>query len=99
MIYLKLKIKIKNLISDDLLLPNLYSYLIINKLTKYHNREETIDHLSKVARRFLNENNIKVHNMSFADSMEYRHKYFLTIQKACDERDTEFLLAYENPMH
>jgi len=85
----------KRLVSDEYMDENLYRYLLASKFNGYNNRKECLDHMSKVAIKYLNENNIKIETQS----NYYINRYKITVQKATDELDTKFFLDYQDPDH
>lgn len=65
----------------------LYSYLLLHKMVAYPNRQCKLEHLSKVAQKYLNEQAKPLTSHPPA----YIHRYRMTIQRATDEVDGEFL--------
>ena len=75
-------------IPDDKMDMELYTYLIFHKMVSYPSRTVKLEHLSKVAQKYMNE---RKGSLSIYP-MEYVHRYHMTIQRATDEVDSAFLL-------
>jgi len=73
---------------DDKMDMALYSYLLLHKMVKYPSRDVKLEHLSKIAQKYLNEQKEPLSQRSAT----YIHCYRLTIQRATDEVDGDFLL-------
>jgi hypothetical protein len=72
---------------------DLFNYLRMNKFSRYANRQETLDHMEKLGRKFWKEEaGVEFTSMSAQDV----NLHFATVQKATDERANTFLLAPEH---
>jgi len=77
---------------QDLVHKALYSYLLMNKFSKYNSRQECLDHMEKLGRKYWkDECKIDFGNMSAM----MVNCHFITVQKAVDEQTTPYLLAEE----
>jgi len=70
----------------------LFTYLRMHKFSRYTNRQECLDHLEKLGKRYWTEE-LKLPLQSLSSFEMNRH--FATIGKAVDEMNNEFLLAPE----
>jgi hypothetical protein len=80
-------------IPDHFIHDQLYNYLVIHKFANYKTRDEKVDHMRKLATKWLYEMEIKYDKFTALEL----HKHLLTIQKASDEVDTKFLYEFEDP--
>jgi hypothetical protein len=79
----------KRLIPDEYLDEKLFITLRMGLAPTYPNRASKLDHVNKLANKYLSVNNIKVTNMSPKDVNIHK----ITIQKVVDMRDDNLLLS------
>jgi len=76
-------------VPDEMCIPALYKYLRRHEFEQYKDRAAKLAHMTKLAVKF----DIKL------DSAFEINKYFATIQKVTDSKDTVFMLSEVNPLH
>jgi len=79
-------------VPEQCVLPELYNYLRVQKFHKYEKRDQCVDHMMKLARKYWQENKIEFSKISDKQA----NLMFATVQKVVDETDTGFLLAHES---
>jgi hypothetical protein len=82
------------LFSDDLMIGGLYLYLRRQEFEKYPDRAAKLAHMTKLATKWRDAD--EKNELDCAADM---NRYFITIQKVVDAKDTEFLLAPVNVDH
>lgn len=83
--------KCKVTVPDTYYDERLANYLLREKFASYKDRKETLDHMTKLARKYLQEQ--KVDFISYTPLQVIIHN--ATIQKIVDEETTPFILAQE----
>lgn len=78
--------------NQDLAIPELYSYLLMNKFSKYNDRQECLDHMEKLARKYWKDECKR--DFGKMDALTV-NRHYITIQKAVDEKTTAYLLTEE----
>jgi len=76
-------------ISDEMIIMELYLHLRRNEFDRYKDRAEKLAHMTKLAVKFD----------FIPKDAEDVNKYFATIQKVTDSKDTSFMLAEVDPSH
>lgn len=76
-------------VSDDLIIPQLYMHLRRHEFESYKSRSEKLAHMTKLAVKL----DLKL------DNVKDVNRYYLTIQKVVDSKDTKFLLQEVNEDH
>jgi hypothetical protein len=83
-------------VPDELIIPELYAYLRRREHESYKSRPEKLSHMVKLASKWENETlKLEDHKAKPLDI----NRYFLTIQKVVDARDTVFLLKEVQSQH
>jgi len=85
-------------ISDEFVNDELYNYLRRNEFDTYPDRATKLSHMTKLAAKWES-NDFKLSNQGKNLCPRDINKYFVTIQKVTDARDTEFLLSEVNAYH
>lgn len=83
------KTKTRTIVSDDLIIPELYNHLRKHEFESYTNREAKMAHMVKLA--------VKL-DLKLEDPLAI-NRYYATIQKVVDSVDTKFLLSEVNPTY
>jgi hypothetical protein len=82
----------KLVVPNNLVLDELYTYLVINKFSSYKSRQECLEHLEKLGRKYWSD----VVKISYDKlTVEQLNRHYITVQKAVDERTVGVLLAEE----
>lgn len=85
-------------ISDDMIIDDLYSYLRRNEFEEYPDRKTKLAHMTKLAAKW-DQGKFKLNEQGKGISTIELNKYFVTIQKVTDAKDTEFLLQEVDAYH
>jgi len=78
---------------EEMVIPELQSYLLMSKFSTYSSRKETLDHMEKIGRKFWRDEK-KIDFGKLEPQMVNRH--LITVQKVVDERTSSYLLAQED---
>jgi len=85
-------------VSDGLVIDELYAYLRRSEFDTYPNRAAKLAHMTKLAAKW-DVGRFKLSNQAQKLSAEELNRYFVTIQKVTDAKDTEFLLQEVKAYH
>lgn len=85
---------------DELIIPELFSYLVNNMQTSYlvngaEDRALKLSHVHRLAQRWAINNDME---RKLERDAHLSVRYRLTIQRACDNAQNEMLYGYRNPM-
>ena len=85
-------------VSDEIVIDDLYAYLRRNEFDSYPNRAAKLAHMTKMAAKW-DVGRFKLNNQAQKLTAEELNRYFVTIQKVTDAKDTEFLLQEVKAYH
>lgn len=85
-------------VSDEIVIDDLYAYLRRIEYDSYPNRAAKLAHMTKMAAKW-DVGRFKLNNQAQKLTAEELNRYFVTIQKVTDAKDTEFLLQEVKAYH
>jgi hypothetical protein len=85
-------------VSDEIVIDDLYAYLRRIEFDSYPNRAAKLAHMTKMAAKW-DVGRFKLNNQAQKLTAEELNRYFVTIQKVTDAKDTEFLLQEVKAYH
>lgn len=85
-------------VPDDMIIDDLYAYLRRNEFEEYPDRKTKLAHMTKLAAKW-DQGKFKLSEQGKGIGTVELNKYFVTIQKVTDAKDTEFLLQEVNAYH
>jgi hypothetical protein len=85
-------------ISDEMVIDDLYAYLRRNEFEHYPDRASKLSHMTKLAAKW-DMGRFKINAQAKGLTPLEINRYFVTIQKVTDAKDTEFLLQEVDVYH